>query len=202
MRLFYAGTARLVCSFKRRGVDVLPLNSAIVVTEPLDADAWEALGWENAELLGDCAHAYVYAQRTADGRIALRRALGDLFPAAAGAAIEHAWCDVLGVARDWQPAVRLDRGSGLGSAGGYVGNGLAAAELAGRTLRDLALGEDTELTRLPWVGHAARRVNPEPLRWLGVHAVYALYRAADRREARGLPRTSRLAHAASLLAGR
>ena len=208
---------------------LLPLNSAIVMSAPLEAATWEAIGWRGGELLGDAAHAYVYAQRTADGRIALggrgvpyrcgsrtdrdgrtqRRtvaglahALRALFPAAADAPIDHAWCGVLGVARDWQPAVRLDRASGLGFAGGYVGNGLSAANLAGRTLRDLALGEDSELTRLPWVGHVARRWEPEPLRWLGATTVYALYRAADRHEARGLPRTSSLARAADLLAGR
>jgi glycine/D-amino acid oxidase-like deaminating enzyme len=209
---------------------LLPLNSAIVVTEPLDEAAWSAIGWAGGELLGDAAHAYVYAQRTADGRIALggrgvpyrygsrtdrdgrtqprtiaglARTLRTLFPAASGAAIDHAWCGVLGVARDWRPAVRFDRASGLGFAGGYVGNGLAAAHLAGCTLRDLVLGENTELTRLPWVGHAARRWEPEPLRWLGVTAVYALYRAADRREAAThSARTSSLARAADRIAGR
>jgi glycine/D-amino acid oxidase-like deaminating enzyme len=209
---------------------LLPLNSAMVVTEPLDDATWAAIGWDGGELLGDAAHAYVYAQRTADGRIALggrgvpyrygsrtdrdgrtqrrtiaglRRTLDAFFPAAAGATIDHAWCGVLGVARDWQPAVRLDRASGIGFAGGYVGNGLGAANLAGRTLRDLVLGEDTELTCLPWVGHTARRWEPEPLRWLGATAVYALYRAADRREAAsGAIRTSTLARVADVLAGR
>jgi glycine/D-amino acid oxidase-like deaminating enzyme len=209
---------------------LLPLNSAMVVTEPLDAATWTAIGWEGGELLGDAAHAYVYAQRTADGRIALggrgvpyrygsrtdrdgrtqqrtidglARMLGTLFPAAADAAIDHAWCGVLGVARDWQPAVRLDRVRGIGFAGGYVGNGVGVANLAGRTLRDLALGEETALTRLPWVGHTARRWEPEPLRWFGATAVYALYRAADRREAAsGVAHTSKLARAADLLAGR
>jgi glycine/D-amino acid oxidase-like deaminating enzyme len=208
---------------------LLPLNSAMVVTEPLREATWAAIGWEGAELLGDAAHVYVHAQRTADGRIALggrgvpyrygsrtdrdgrtqRRTVAGLagmlralFPDAADAAIDHAWCGVLGVARDWQPAVRLDRASGIGFAGGYVGSGVGASSLAGRTLRDLVLGEDTELTRLPWVGHAAHRWEPEPLRWLGATAVYALYRAADRHEARGLRRTSALARAADALAGR
>ena len=63
-----------------------------------------------------------------------------------------------------------------------MGEGVAAANLAGRTLRDLLLGRDTELTRLPWVGPAARRWEPEPLRFAGVHAVYQLFAAADRRE--------------------
>jgi glycine/D-amino acid oxidase-like deaminating enzyme len=208
---------------------LLPLTSAMVVTEPLPDAVWATIGWEHAELLGDAAHAFVYTQRTADARIALggrgtyrygsrpdragrveRRTvavlaahLRELFPAAAEAAIDHAWCGVIGVARDWTASVRFDPRSGLGTAGGYVGYGVAAANLAGRTLRDLVLQEETELTRLPWVGHSARRWEPEPLRWLGATGIAALYRAADRREtATDDPRTSRLARAADVIAGR
>jgi glycine/D-amino acid oxidase-like deaminating enzyme len=208
----------------------LPLNSAIVVTAPLPQAAWERIGWDAPALLGDQAHAYIYAQRTADGRIAfggrgvpyrfgsrtddrgrtqaatVRQLTGLLhafFPAVAGVAIDHAWCGVLGVPRDWSPTVRLDRATGLGIAGGYVGNGVSTANLAGRTLADLVLGADSELTRLPWVGRTARRWEPEPLRWLGARLVYGLYRAADRREsAREDPRTSRLARVADLVSGR
>jgi len=208
---------------------LLPLTSAMVVTAPLPDAAWAAIGWERAELLGDAAHAFVYAQRSADGRIALggrgtyrygsrtdvdgrveRRTvawlaarLRELFPAAADAAIEHAWCGAIGVARDWSASVQFDARSGIGTAGGYVGHGVGAADLAGRTLRDLVLGERSELTRLPWVGHRARRWEPEPLRWLGATGVAALYRAADRRETRrDTPSTSRLARAADRIAGR
>ena len=49
----------------------LPLNSAMIVTAPLPATVWDEVGWSGAELVGDFAHAYIYAQRTADGRIAL-----------------------------------------------------------------------------------------------------------------------------------
>ncbi|HEU4701256.1 MAG TPA: FAD-binding oxidoreductase [Conexibacter sp.] len=207
---------------------LLPLTSAMLVTQPLPDDAWAAIGWERAELLGDAAHAFLYAQRTADGRIALggrgtyrygsrsdrrgrveRRTvawlaarLRELFPAAADAAIDHAWCGVIGVARDWTAAVHFDPRSGLGDAGAYVGYGVGSANLAGRTLRDLVLGQESELTRLPWVGHSTRRWEPEPLRWLGATGIAALYRAADRREAAGSARTSRLARAADLIAGR
>ena len=207
----------------------LPMNSAMVVTAPLPDRVRAQVGWENAELLGDLAHAYVYAQRTADGRIAfggrgvpyryasrhdrhgrtqpatvraLIRLLHEFFPAAAAVPVEHAWCGVLGVPRNWSPSVHLDPVTGLGWAGGYVGSGLTTTNLAGRTLRDLVLGHDSELTRLPWTGRQVRPWEPEPLRWLGVHALYALYREADRREARGLPRTSLLATAADRVAGR
>jgi glycine/D-amino acid oxidase-like deaminating enzyme len=216
-------------SLRRERRRWLPLNSAIVVTEPLPAPVWEQIGWDGAELLGDSAHAYIYAQRTADGRIALggrgvpyrfgsrtddcgrtqRRTieqlvglLHELFPPVAAVPIDHAWCGVLGVPRDWYPTVRLERSTGLGTAGGYVGHGVSTAALAGRTLCDLVLGEDTALTALPWVNHSARRWEPEPLRWIGSRLVYGLYRAADRREARGVTRASRLAHLADLISGR
>jgi glycine/D-amino acid oxidase-like deaminating enzyme len=208
----------------------LPLNSAMVVTAPLPAEIWAEIGWNGSEVMGDSAHAYIYAQRTADGRIALggrgvpyrfgsrtdrdgvtqdatirqlTAMLHALFPAARPVPVEHAWCGVLGVPRDWSPTVRVDPGTGLGIAGGYVGHGVATTNLAGRTLRDLILGQRTELTALPWVGRASRRWEPEPLRWLGAHLVYTLYRYADRREAAtGSTRSHPAARFASALAGR
>ena len=63
-----------------------------------------------------------------------------------------------------------DPATGLGWAGGYVGDGVAATNLAGRTLADLVTGRDTPITQLPWVGHRSRRWEPEPARWAGVNA--------------------------------
>jgi glycine/D-amino acid oxidase-like deaminating enzyme len=188
---------------------LLPMNSSMVVTEPLPDSAWREIGWDDYATLGDVAHAYMYAQRTADGRIALggrgvpyrfgsatddrgrtdestardlREILHRMFPAAASVPLAHAWCGVLGVPRDWCASVTYDRASGMGWAGGYTGHGVAAANLAGRTLADLVLGNDTDLTALPWVGHPWRAWEPEPARWAGVHGLYALYRLADRLE--------------------
>src|SRR4051812_26566384 len=108
--------------------------------------------------------------------------LGKLFPAAADAPVQHSWCGGLGVPRDWGSTVHLDHTTGLGWAGGYVGSGVTTTNLAGRTLRDLVLRRDTELTALPWVGRQVRQWEPEPLRWTGVQLIYALFRAADRHE--------------------
>jgi glycine/D-amino acid oxidase-like deaminating enzyme len=190
---------------------LVPMNSSMIVTEPLGEEAWEAIGWDGAEVLEDNAHVFAYLQRTADGRIAiggrgvpyrfgsrtdgdgataratveqLREKLHAMFPATAGARLEHAWSGVLGVARDWCVSVQADGASGLASAGGYVGQGVAASNLAARTLRDLLLGESSELTGLAWVGRRGRRWEPEPLRWAGIRGVYALYRRADAIERR------------------
>ena len=61
---------------------------------------------------------------------------------------------------------------------------MATTNLAGRTLADLITGRDTDLTRLPWVGHRSRRWEPEPLRWLGIRTGLRLPGGADRAETR------------------
>jgi hypothetical protein len=79
---------------------------------------------------------------------------------------------------------------------------VTTAHLAGRTLADLILGVDSERVRLPWVNRSSRRWEPEPLRWLGVQGIYALYRAADRAEADGRAGDSRWAGVANRISGR
>ena len=114
---------------------------------------------------------------------ALTRVLRRMFPAAASARIEHAWCGVLGVPRDWCASVTYNPASGLGWAGGYTGHGVAAANLAGRTLADLVTGEKSPLTDAA-LGGAPEQDLGAGARALGgrARALYALYRLADRLE--------------------
>jgi hypothetical protein len=112
----------------------------------------------------------------------------------------HAWGGPLGIARDWHPSVGHDPSTGLGWAGGYVGDGVAATNLAGRTLADLVTGRHTALTQLPWVGHRSRRWEPEPLRWAGINAGLRLAHAADLEEAR-TGRPARVGRLLSALTG-
>jgi glycine/D-amino acid oxidase-like deaminating enzyme len=141
----------------------------------------------------------------------LEATLRRLFPQVPAPSLraEQAWSGVLGVARDWCPSVVVEPdgtpgGGGLAWAGGYVGDGVTTSYLAGLTLADLIRGVDGPRVRLPWVGRRAPDWEPEPLRWLGVRSVYAMYRAADRAEA-GHPQRTRpsgWARLADRLAGR
>jgi glycine/D-amino acid oxidase-like deaminating enzyme len=130
---------------------------------------------------------------------ALQRSLTELFPVLrdtglrdtglrdtglGDVAVAQAWGGPLGVPRDWCASAGLDRATGLGWAGGYVGDGVATTNLAGRTLADLVLGQDTDLTHLPWVGHRSPDWEAEPLRWLGMNAGLRAMNWADRQEAR------------------
>ncbi len=192
--------------------DLVPMYSLMVATEPLDAAAWARLGLRERETFSDKRHLRIYGQRTADGRIAfggrgapyhfgsavrpgydrdarvhamLRRILVDLLPGIGRVRFSHAWGGALGIPRDWYPSIGFDAGTGLAYAGGYVGDGVATTNLAGRTLRDLILRrDDSDLVSLPWVGRRSPRWEPEPLRWLGVNAATALFAVADRTEAR------------------
>ncbi|MBU9699962.1 FAD-binding oxidoreductase [Rhodobacteraceae bacterium HSP-20] len=207
----------------------LPLNSAQIATEPLPPEAWEQIGWQGHEILGDFANAYCYCQRTREGRITVgargvpyrfgsrtdtsgvpdaetvRRLTAILhrhFPVTRNYRIDHAWCGVLGVPRDWCATVGYDGATGMGFAGGYVGVGVSTSNLSGRTLADLVLARDSDLVRLPWVNRPVRKWEPEPLRWLGVRGMYALYNLADRHEAATGGPPSRLAKLGNWLTGR
>jgi glycine/D-amino acid oxidase-like deaminating enzyme len=191
--------------------ELIPIYSLMIATEPLPEEFWETAGLSKRETFSDHRHLIVYGQRTADDRIAfggrgapyhfrsavaglydrvprihesLRESLVELFPAVSGFAVTHAWGGPLGVPRDWFSSVGLDRVSGMAWAGGYVGDGVATSNLAGRTLADLILGLDSELVHLPWVGHQSRRWEPEPLRWVEVNAAQWAIKQADRAEER------------------
>ncbi len=200
------GYTRSLAGERRR---LVPVYSLMVATEPLPDDVWEQIGLAGRETLTDGRHLIIYAQRTADGRLALggrgapyhfgsrvrpdydrepvvfgqlEETVRELFPVLRDVTFTHRWGGALGVPRDWHASVGLDRSTGLAWAGGYVGDGVGTSQLAGRTLADLITGRNTELVDLPWVGHRSRRWEPEPLRWLEVNAGLRLMGVADAEE--------------------
>jgi glycine/D-amino acid oxidase-like deaminating enzyme len=190
---------------------VAPVYSLMIATEPLPPAVFEQIGLAGRPTFGDLRNLIIYGQRTADGRLAfggrgapyhlgsavrpaydrvpavfaaLRQTLAGLFPVLGSVAVSHSWGGPLGVPRDWCASVGLDRSTGVGWAGGYVGDGVSTTNLAGRTLAELITGTDSPLTTLPWVGHRSPAWEPEPLRWLGVNAGLRAMRLADWEEDR------------------
>lgn len=190
---------------------LLPVFSHMIATEPLPDEVWERIGWQGSETIADQHYHFFYAQRTPDGRIAvggrgtpyrfgnrireedesrprvhagLEAALRRHFPQLAEAGITHRWGGPFAAPRDWSMGVAFDPRTGLGWSGGYTGHGVVGSNVGARTLADLVRGVDSELTGLPWVGHAARRWEPEPLRWLATRVIPGVLATADRREDR------------------
>lgn len=198
---------------------LLPIYSLIVLTEPLSAAQWDTIGWQRHECLSSHRLTVDYLSRTTDGRILfggrgapyhfgsriaprfdrharthalLRGMLGSWFPSLADVAITHQWGGPLGMPRDWMPNITYDPATGMAGAWGYTGQGVAASNLAGRTLADLITERSTPLTRLPMAGHRSRAWEPEPLRWMGARFVQASLGRSDRRAERtGRPPSGR-----------
>ena len=190
---------------------IAPVYSLMIATAPLPDSVWDEIGFAGRPTFGDLRHLIIYGQRTADNRFAfggrgapyhlgsairpsfdqvpavheaIRRTLAELFPVLGDVEVTHRWGGPIGVPRDWCASVGLDKETGLAWAGGYVGDGVSTTNLSGRTLADLITGADTELVRLPWVGHKSPDWEPEPLRWLGLNAGLQAMGLADREENR------------------
>jgi glycine/D-amino acid oxidase-like deaminating enzyme len=201
---------------------VVPLYSLMVATEPLPAPIWDQVGLARRETFSDFRHLIIYGQRTADDRLAfggrgapyhwgsavragfdhvprvhaaLREDIRALFPAMGDVTITHNWGGPLAAPRDWSASIGIDRARGLAWGGGYVGDGVGASNLAGRTLADLVRGAESGLTALPWVNQHSPGWEPEPVRWLGINAATRVMSSADRVEAR----TGRTARRAAMI---
>lgn len=188
---------------------LLPVYSLMVATEPLPDALFDDIGLAHRPTFSDDRFMVIYGQRTEDNRLAfggrgvpylfgsaisqgaethdgshalIRETLIDMLPVLKDVTFTHRWGGVLGIPRDWVPGLTFDKRTGVGVLGGYVGEGVAAANLAGRTMADLIHGADTDRTTLPWVGHRARRWEPEPFRFLGVRASRRILAEADDRE--------------------
>jgi glycine/D-amino acid oxidase-like deaminating enzyme len=213
-----AGEAYLARLHKLRR-RLLPIYSLIVLTEPLSEERWAGIGWEGRECVASNRYTVDYLSRTEDGRILfggrgapyhygsrvrdeydrhdpthqmLRSTARDWFPVLEGARFTHAWGGPLAVPRDWMPTMSYDPSRGIATARGYTGQGVATANLSGRTLADLILKRQTAIAGLPTVDHKQRPWEPEPLRWLGARFVQrGLMRVDDRAEGTGEPPTGK-----------
>lgn len=206
------GTEAYTSSIEGHEAEIFALGNHMVATEPIDDATWREIGLADRELFELSMILLGYGQRTADGRIAwgglagkawkrgyippspmsdprleerLRRMLVRLFPPLEGIGFTHQWGGVLGVPRDLLPGIGFDRATGFAWAGGYTGQGVATANAAGRGLADLITGADSDITRLPWVGHRSRNWEPDPIRRFGVQGFMSLARLKDAFDARG-----------------
>ena len=185
------------------GNHIIPVQSLIVATEPLSDALWQEIGLEGREAFCDGSRMVSYGQRTQDGRMVFgarggyvyggkprshfslesdefrvrEELLYDLFPMLRGVKIDFGWGGSLGVPRNFAPHAIFNPATGIGTAGGYGGQGVGPSHLFGRTLADLILGRDTRRTQMPWVfkgiSHrtALRTWEPEPCRWLTSKAI-------------------------------
>lgn len=189
--------------------NLIPVYSLMIATEPLTASVISQIGLKDRATFADFRNTIIYGQRTIDNRIAfggrgapyvygsklnpklethlntgkdLEKTLKELLPQLKDVKITHKWGGVLGIPRDWSAHVLLNPTNGIASAGGYVGDGVGSSNLAGRTLADLILKRDSELTRLPWVNHHSKKWEIEPIRYIAINLGTMLAKISDQIE--------------------
>ena len=171
--------------------------SAVVLTEPVP-DLLERIGWTGGEAVVDGRMFLHYFRTSPDGRVLMgsgsgrlepggrvgRGVLDDvaaqarahaglraLLPALADARIEARWSGPIDVSADRLPRFGTVPGTRIHFGSGYSGNGVGPSWLGGQILASLALGARDEWTALPLVDRPARRLPPEPFRYLGGRVV-------------------------------
>jgi glycine/D-amino acid oxidase-like deaminating enzyme len=191
---------------------LLPVYSSIVLTEPLTDEMWSEIGWAGREAVSSNRLTVDYLSRTADDRIlfgsrgapyhfgsridaefdhdtgvsqSISDMLFDWFPMLRGRVnVTHAWAGPVGMPRDWMPTASFNPRTGIATARGYTGQGVAISNLAGRILADLITGVESDVTRVPMANHHSRSWEPEPLRWLAVRYIQNRLERFDARGAR------------------
>ena len=190
---------------------LIPVYSLVTLTEPLSAADWDAIGWNNRECVDSARLTIEYMAKTADGRILFggrgapyhfgsriedeydrhaptiemfRQNVRTWFPRLKDVRFTHAWGGPLGAPRDFMPTMMYDPAMGIASARGYVGNGVATTNLAGRVLADLITGRKSEIATLPCVNHHSPNWEPEPFRYLGVSYIQRAYWHIDQKAER------------------
>ena len=170
-----------------------------------------SIGLRRRETFTDHRHLIIYGQRTADDRLVFggRGApyhFGSRAPGRASTATIRVFrrlrpdaggplpggrraprSPTPGAARSACRATGAPR-SGSTAAPGWPGPAATSATASApptwpaAPCADLVLGRDTDLIRLPWVGHRSRAWEPEPLRWLGINAGLRAATVADAEE--------------------
>ena len=210
-QLIIRATEGFTSSIKTHRRTLAPLYSYMIATSPLTESQLQTLGWKNRETYHDARNMIIYCQLTADKRIAfggrgapyhfasrvkpsydthplihekICNSMRKIFEKIGDLEITHKWGGPLGVPRNWNPSVNFDARSGLGSLGGYVGDGVAASNLAARTMTHLIAEDNHELTQLCWANNQSRKWEVEPLRYFGINGLLKISESIDAYESK------------------
>ena len=210
-QLIIRATEGFTSSIKTHRRTLAPLYSYMIATSPLTESQLQTLGWKNRETYHDARNMIIYCQLTADKRIAfggrgapyhfasrvkpsynthplihekICNSMRKIFEKIGDLEITHKWGGPLGVPRNWNPSVNFDARNGLGSLGGYVGDGVAASNLAARTMAHLIAEDNHELTQLCWANNQSRKWEVEPLRYFGINGLLKISESIDAYESK------------------
>ena len=183
----------------------VPVWTHIVLTEPLSREQLNQIGWKKRQGIEDARNLVHYYRLTADNRIAmggrdvsitngyemdrdnneqifagLREDVGKIFPFLKNISFSHAWGGPVSVTLDMAPALGYLGDKRVVYSLGCVGHGVSLSHLNGQTIRDLILGDVTELTDVFFVNRRTIPWPPGLLKTAAVKAIRGYLRFEDR----------------------
>jgi putative aminophosphonate oxidoreductase len=190
------------------------VSSDIVATAPIP-DRLSEIGWDGGEGITDSQMMVNYYRTTRDGRVAFGKGTAGLayrarintdfdrsaprsamvtaefrraYPNLAGVPIEHDWGGPIDRTTNSVPILgHLGGRDHILFGVGWSGNGVGPSVVGGKVLASLALGRRDDWSQTPLIDRAWDRFPPEPVRYLGGHAVREAVIRKERAERSGRP---------------
>ncbi|MFT4229950.1 MAG: FAD-binding oxidoreductase [Microbacterium sp.] len=182
---------------RRNRLMTVPVYDFALMTEPLSAEQWDAVGWRDRQGIGDLANQFHYYRPTQDGRIlfggydavyyygrkvraayenrpqtweTLASHFFTTFPQLEGLRFSHKWAGAIDTSTRFCAFYGLAREGRVAYAAGFTGLGVGAARFAAEVMLDLLSGEETERTALKMVRERPLPFPPEPAAAIGINA--------------------------------
>lgn len=196
---------------RRNRLATVPVYDYVLMTEPLQPQQLETIGWHGREGLGDTANQFHYYRLSADNRIlfggydAIYRYGGRMreryedrpesferlashffttFPQLEGLQFSHRWAGAIDTCSRFCAFFGTARQGRVAYATGYTGLGVAASHFGANVMLDLLAGEKTERTELEMVRSRPLPFPPEPVAALGINLTRWSLDRADHRHGR------------------
>ncbi len=191
--------------FKELKRKQVPVWTHIVMTEPLTEKHFEEIGWQNRQGIEDARNMVHYYRLTVDNRLVmggrdvslsygqdmekdlnpitfegLKDDVREIFPALKDIHFTHEWGGPVSVPLDMAPAIGFAGDKNVVYSLGTVGHGVSMTQLNGRTVADLILERQTDLTDVFFVNRRTIPWPPEPLRNLAIKAILGYMHWEDR----------------------
>ena len=182
----------------------VPIWTYIVLTEPLSDKIFEEIGWQNRQGIEDARNLVHYYRLTADNRLlmggrdvglafggdmnkdenpqtfeGLEQDVRDIFPALKDTRFTHRWGGPVSVTLDLAPAMGYVGDKRMIYSLGCMGHGVSLTHLNGKTVADLILEKQTDLTDVFFVNRKTIPWPPEPVRMLASKALVGALHLQD-----------------------
>ncbi|MFP2770542.1 NAD(P)/FAD-dependent oxidoreductase [Oceanisphaera sp. KMM 10153] len=193
---------------------MVPVNSSIVVTEPIP-ERLQQLGWTGNEAITDSQLMVDYYRTTTDGRIVFGKGTGALaygsrigplfseddkgvamteadfrrtYSSLKDVGFSHRWSGPIDRTYDSLPVFgQLQNQPNIHYGIGWSGNGVSPSRIGGRILASLALERKDQWSQCALVNRTCKPFPPEPLRYLGGTLVRNAVIRKEREELAGRP---------------